>query len=154
MKIKSLAVLSVCFWFVAACFSTAHAAQARQSLAAAQEAFPSIISGQGYDLFPIAVHNVNGLDSLLIVSNLETVNGAFEVCSLLVGAVRRTCVAEGYGPLESKFIDLPSIGITNTFGQIAVFQQGQTFGASGLLIFDTIKGGFTFVQPVQVFVAP
>ena len=153
MKTKVLAVLSVCFCFVAASFSTVQA-EKLQDETSAQEMFPEIISGQGYDLFPIAVHNVNGLDSLLIVSNLETVNGAFEVCALPVGAASRTCVAEGYGPLESKFISLPSIGITNTFGQITVFQQGQTFGASGLLIFDTIKGGFTFVQPVQVTIAP
>jgi hypothetical protein len=122
------------------------------SVEQASETFPNIVGGDVIEVFPLALSNFAGFDSLLIVSNFSQAPGAFQVCGLPVGGASFTCIGDQYAPLESKFIELPRIGISNNFGQIQVRSIGSTFGGAGLLIFSTVGSGMTYVPPTEFVV--
>jgi hypothetical protein len=100
-------------------------------------------------VFPLALSNFAGFDSLLVVSNLSQAVGNFEVCGLPVGATNFVCRGDTYNPLETKFIDLPTIGLANSAGQVQVRSIGGTIGGAGLILYSLTKGGISYVQPLS-----
>jgi hypothetical protein len=149
MKNKVIAVLSCCIFFVLAPLSQAWA---DRSVNGEDTAFPEIIGGDVIEVFPLALSNFAGFDSLLIVSNFSQAFGNFQVCGLPVGGTSFVCRGDSYAPLESKFIELPTIGISNNFGQVQVRSIGGTFGGAGMLVFSLTGAGMTYVPPTE-FVA-
>jgi hypothetical protein len=130
--------------------SLAQAEESRSmSVEDASAAFPEIVSGNIIEVFPLALSNFAGFDSLLVVSNLSQAVGNFEVCGLPVGATNFVCRGDTYNPLETKFIDLPTIGLANSAGQVQVRSIGGTIGGAGLILYSLTKGGISYVQPLS-----
>jgi hypothetical protein len=130
--------------------SLAQAEESRSmSVEDASAAFPEIVSGNIIEVFPLALSNFAGFDSLLVVSNLSQAVGNFEVCGLPVGATNFVCRGDTYDPLETKFIDLPTIGLTNSAGQVQVRSIGGTIGGAGLILYSLNQGGISYVQPLS-----
>ena len=130
--------------------SLTHAAESRSMSAEdASAAFPEIVTGNIIEIFPLALSNFAGFDSLLVVSNLAQAFGNFEVCGLPVGAANFVCRGDTYDPLETKFIDLSTIGLTNSAGQIQVRSIGGTIGGAGLILYSLNQGGISYVQPLS-----
>ena len=146
MKNKLIAVLSCCIFFVLAPLSQAREISAEE---AAENFGGELIGGNVIEVFPLALSNFAGFDSLLVVSNFSQAFGNFQVCGLPVGGTSFVCRGDSYAPLESKFIELPTVGITNNFGQIQVRSIGGTFGGAGLLLFSNTGAGLTYVPPTE-----
>jgi hypothetical protein len=100
-------------------------------------------------VFPLALSNFAGFDSLLVVSNLSQATGNFQVCGLPVGATTFVCRGDTYEPLETKFIGLPTIGLSNSAGQVQVRSIGGTIGGAGLILYSLNQGGISYVQPLS-----
>ena len=129
--------------------SLAHAAENRSmSVDDASAAFPEIVVGNYIEVFPMVLSNFAGFDSLLVVSNLSQAIGNFQVCGLPIGATNFVCRGDTYQPLETKFINLSSIGLSNSAGQVQVRSIGGTIGGSGMILFSLNQGGISYVPPL------
>lgn len=148
MKTKIFTALGLCTALLTAPVVTTQAQEKLTPPEAATDIDPNIVGGGIAEVYPLVVDNVAGFSSLLMMSNLLESGGQFTICTVPQGAQGFICRGETFGPLQTKFFTMPTLGITNTTGQMQIFAGQNSFGASTLLIQDQ-QGNFTLLPPLQ-----
>lgn len=154
MKMKTFTLLSSLLLFFVAPFS--YAQGEGESTDVPLDQMDPIISAITADVYPFAIDNFSGFNSLLVLSNFEDRTSEFRVCGLKTGGTAFTCQIVELGPFGSAFINLPTIGITNGTGQIQIFPQipaQNPLGGSVLLLFSATGQGLGVISPEEFRIA-
>jgi hypothetical protein len=152
------AIKKVGFWglavaFIAAPFTSGLAvtgdphAAAKEAIAAARGANPNFIGGGALEYYPLAIDTL-GFQSLLVLTNIAETTGSFQICRVPAGTTQFSCTGGiRLAPRQTRIFEMreAEIGLANNIGQIFIFSEQNSIGASILFIFS--PGGFTAVAP-------
>jgi len=110
-------------------------------------------SGSGcIDYFPLSVDNVQGLTATLEVSNLSDNSGSFNICAIPAHTTEYACRGQvSLGPRDAKFYTMPQLfsEFSHAVGQISVSANGNSIGASQLIMFGPDGSVVSIINPTE-----
>jgi serine protease len=111
----------------------------------------AMLASQNIDYFPFAVNNVQGFDSLLIVTNLVASSSSLTLCTTSAILPGERCRFNlQLGPYQVKTFQMPEIGLSNAVGQIRIYTlTDQPPLAPNLLLFNYNAEEFTLIPPTR-----
>ena len=124
-----------------------------QALANNPNLDPNFFVGNNFDYYPMLLNNVAGYDSLLVVTNMLDTAGFYDVCVIPAGSSSWQCTQNiRLAGRDSHFLyaGRGALGfLNNTTGQVFVFAEPNTLGASMGFIIDQGGNGVATVNPYQ-----
>ena len=120
-----------------------------QSIAAVQSAIPNFIASDRFEFYPLAIDTL-GFQSILVLTNLVESTGSFQICRVPAGTTQFSCTGGiQLAPRQTRIFEMreAEIGLSNNIGQIFIFSEQNSVGASTLFIFS--PNGFTALPPQE-----
>ena len=122
----------------------------KAAIASLNEVDPNFISNNTFEYYPLAIDTL-GFQSLLVLTNLAETTGSFQICRVPGGTTQFSCTGGiRLAPRQTRIFEMsePEIALSNNIGQVFIFSEQNSFGASTLFIFS--PGGFTAVAPQEL----
>ena len=112
----------------------------------------ALFTGKSVDYYPFAINQLLGLDSVLIVTNIEDRINTVDVCTVRQEfSAERCIVGIKLGPYDMRPISMTELNIVNTVAQILVLHATDSLSTSSqLVVFDTSGHGFTIIDPLSL----